>query len=151
MEKMNFKIATPERVVFKEDVDSVTLPTRAGEITVLVNHTPMISVLKPGEIRIKNDNKETILAVSGGFIEVLSTKVVVLADTAERSEEIDVARAEAAIRRAEALRGERAADSREFAALTAQIEKELARVKVGRKVAHRVEMQSAERPQLEKE
>jgi F-type H+-transporting ATPase subunit epsilon len=139
MPKMNFKIATPERVVFKDDVDSVTLPTRDGEITVLANHTPLISVLKPGEIRIKNDDQESILAVSGGFIEVLSTKVVVLADTAERSEEIDVARAEAAIRRAEALRAERAADSREFAALTAQIEKELARVKVGRKTARRAE------------
>lgn len=151
MEKMNFKIATPERVVFKEDVDSVTLPTRSGEITILVNHTPLISVLKPGEIRIQNNGKETILAVSGGFIEVLSTKVVVLADTAERSEEIDVARAEAAIRRAEALCDERAADSREFAALTAQIEKELVRVKVGRKMAHRIEMQGAERPQLKRE
>lgn len=151
MEKMNFKITTPERVVFKEDIDSVTLPTRAGEITVLPNHVPLISVLQPGEIRIQNDGKETVLAISGGFVEVLSTKVVVLADTAERSEEIDVARAEAAIRKAQELRETRAADSREFAALSAQIEKELARVKVGRKMAHRVEMQGAQRSQLEKE
>lgn len=148
---MNFKIATPEKVVFKEDIDSVTLPTTSGEITVLPNHVPLISVLRPGEIRIQNDGKETVLAVSGGFVEVLSTKVVILADTAERSDEIDVARAETAIRRAEALRNERASDSREFAALTAQIEKELARVKVGRKMAHRVEMQGAQRSQLEKE
>lgn len=142
MNKINFKIATPERVVFKEDVDSVTLPTRDGEITVLVNHAPLISVLKPGEIRIRKNDQEIILAVSGGFIEVLSTKVVVLADTAERSEEIDVTRAEAAIRRAEALRSERAVDSREFAALSAQIEKELARVKVGRKTAQRLDQRS---------
>lgn len=151
MEKMNFKIATPERVVYKDDVDSVTLPTREGEITVLINHAPLISVLKPGEIRVKKDDKEIVLAVSGGFIEVLSTKVVVLADTAERSEEIDIERAEAAIHRAEKLREERAVDSREFAALTAQIEKELARIKVGRKTARRVEMQNATRTKLNKE
>lgn len=139
MNKINFKIATPERVVFKDEIDEVTLPTREGEITVLPNHVPLISVLKPGMIRVKHNNKETVMAVSGGFIEVLTTKVVVLADTAERSEEIDVARAEAAIQKAQELREKRSVDSREFATLTAQIEKELARIRVGRKTSRRVE------------
>ncbi|MEK7511991.1 MAG: ATP synthase F1 subunit epsilon, partial [Patescibacteria group bacterium] len=113
--KINFKIATPERVVFKDEVDSITLPTQSGEITILPNHLPLISVLKPGDIVIKKGNDAFDIAVSGGFIEVLSTKVVVLADTAERSEEIDVARAEAAVKRAQTLREEKLTDSREFA------------------------------------
>lgn len=141
MGKINFKIATPERVVYKDEVDSVTLPTKIGEITVLPNHIPLISILAPGEIIIKNNGEETLIAVSGGFVEVLSTKVVVLADSAEKSEEIDIARAEAAIERAKAMRETRATDIREFATLSAQIEKELVRVKVGRKHLSRIETQ----------
>lgn len=145
--KINFKIATPERVVFKDEVDSITLPTHSGEITILPNHLPLISVLKPGDIIIKKGNDTFDIAVSGGFIEVLSTKVVVLADTAERSEEIDVARAEAAIKRAQTLREEKLTDSREFARVAALIEKELVRVKVGRKYRQRVERQGVNRNQ----
>ncbi len=137
--KINFKIATPERVVFKDEVDSITLPTLRGEITVLVNHIPLIAVLVSGEIKITKGEETFSLAVSGGFIEVLSEKVVVLADTAERSEEIDLERAEAAIKKAEELKHQRSVDSREFAMISAKIEKELARLRVGRKKQRRVE------------
>jgi F-type H+-transporting ATPase subunit epsilon len=143
--KINFKIATPERVVYKDEVDAITLPTQSGEITILPNHLPLISVLKPGEIVIKKGNEILAIAVSGGFIEVLSMKVVVLADTAERSEEIDVARAEAAVKRAQTLREEKLTDSREFAKVAALIEKEMARVKVGRKFRQRIDRQSVNR------
>ena len=140
MNKINLKITTPERVVYKdEEVDSITLPTSQGEITVLPGHIPLISVLQPGEIVVRNSKEEIVMAVSGGFLEVLSTKVVILADTAERSEEIDIKRAEEAIKRAEELKNTRAVDVREFASLTVQIEKELARVKVGRKYRERIE------------
>ena len=145
MIKINFKIATPERVVYKDEVDAITLPTQSGEITILPNHLPLISVLKPGEIVIKKGNEMLAIAVSGGFIEVLSTKVVVLADTAERSEEIDVARAEAAVKRARTLREEKLTDSREFAKVSALIEKEMTRVKVGRKFRQRIDRQSVNR------
>lgn len=137
--KINFKIATPERVVFKDEVDSITLPTTMGEITILPNHIPLISVLKTGEITVKKGNEEYSMAVAGGFVEVLSEKVVVLADRAERSEEIDVARAEAAMERARKLREEKNVDTIEFAALSAQIEKEMARLRVGRKQQKRVD------------
>lgn len=143
MEKINFKIATPERVVFKDEVDSVTLPTRLGEITILPKHIPLIAIITPGEIVVRKDGVESSMAVSGGFIEVLSTKVVALADSAERSEEIDVARAEAAVKRAGALHAQKATDAVEFAKISALIEKELARVKVGRKHIQRVEHQGA--------
>ena len=137
--RINFKIATPERVVFKDEVDSITLPTAMGEITILPNHIPLISVLKAGEITVKKGEEEIAMAVAGGFVEVLSEKVVVLADRAERSEEIDVARAEAAMERARKLRDEKNTDTVEFAALSAQIEKEMARLRVGRKQQKRVE------------
>lgn len=137
-QKINFKIATPERVVFKNDVDQITLPTKQGEITILPNHIPLIAVLKPGEIVIKNDNEEVSLAVSGGFIEVLSDKVVVLADTAERAEELDIERAEAARKRAEEALKQKKFDAKEFASLTAMMEKELARLKVAKKYRKRL-------------
>lgn len=137
--KINFKIATPEKVVYKDDVDSVTVPTEMGEITILPNHIPLISILKAGEIIIRQKEEETTVSVAGGFLEVLSTKVVVLADRAERSEEIDLERAKVAMKRATELREQKAVDSREFAALTAQIEKELSRIKVGRKHLRRIE------------
>jgi len=137
--KIHFKIATPERVVFKDEVDSITLPTTTGEITVLPNHIPLVSVLAPGAIMVRKGDEVFHMAVSGGFIEVLSEKVVVLADTAERSEEIDLARAEEAVKRAEALKETRAVDEREFAALTAQISKEMARIHVARKHLARIE------------
>jgi len=137
--KINFKIATPERVVFRDEVDSITLPTTMGEITILPNHIPLISVLKTGEITVRKGEEEFAMAVAGGFVEVLSEKVVVLADRAERSEEIDMARAEAAIERARKLREEKNVDTVEFAALSAQIEKEMARLRVGRKQSKRVD------------
>ena len=138
MDKINFKIATPEKVVFKEMVDQITLPTMQGEITVLPNHIPLIAILKPGEIRVVRDKQETSMAVSGGFIEVLADKVVVLADTAERAEELDIAKAEAAKKRAEDALKEKRYDAKEFATISAMLEKELARLHVAKK--HRSRM-----------
>ncbi len=138
MVKINFKIATPERVVYKDEVDQITLPTMQGEITVLPNHIPLIAVLQPGEIKVKKNNEETLLAVSGGFIEVLADKVVVLADTAERAEELDLAKAEAARQRAEEALKTKRYDAKEFAGLSAAIEKELARIRVAGK--HRMRL-----------
>jgi F-type H+-transporting ATPase subunit epsilon len=143
MSKINFKIATPERVVYKDEVDQITVPTMSGEITILPNHIPLISVLNSGEIIVKKGEELISMAVSGGFIEVLSEKVVVLADTAEKSDEIDLKRAEEAIARAEELKSKRDVDTREFAGLTASIQKELARVRVGRKHVERVEKRGA--------
>lgn len=133
MEKINLKIATPEKVVYKDFVDQITLPTTTGEITVLPNHIPLISVLKPGEIRILKDNEEIPLAVSGGFIEIQAEKVVILADTAEKALDIDIERAEAARQRAQEVMKEKKLDAQDYAGMAAQIEKEMARLKVGKK------------------
>ncbi|MDD5290894.1 MAG: ATP synthase F1 subunit epsilon [Patescibacteria group bacterium] len=128
---IKFEVVTPERVVLKEFIHQVTVPTRAGEITVLPNHEPLISVLKPGVIELKKENGDMeIMSVSGGFIEVLKNKVVILADTAERAEELDLRRAEEARERAAKIKDEtRHEDAESFAAITAQLDKELARTK----------------------
>jgi len=104
----------------------------------LPNHIPLVSQLSPGEIVIKNNGKEEgLMAVSGGFVEVLPDQVVILADTAERAEDIDEARAEEARQKAEKLLKTKLIDVEQFAMFTAQIEKEMARLKVARKYRKR--------------
>lgn len=133
--RIKFEIATPERVVLKEEILQVTVPTQEGEITVLPKHSPLVSVLKPGVLELKKlDGEIEIISVSGGFVEVLLNKVIILADTAERAEEIDIERAEEARKRAEeSLKDMRSVDASQFAQLAAQIEKELARVRSAKK------------------
>ncbi len=131
--KIKFEITTPERVVFSDEVHEIILPTLNGEIGILPHHIPLVSVLVPGEIRIKKGSEIIYMAVSGGFIQVRPDKVVVLADTAEREEEIDERRAEEARQKAKKLLEDKRTDSVEFAAISAKIEKELARLKVARR------------------
>src|SRR3990172_8216110 len=101
MAKLNLDIVTAERVVFSQEVDSVVAPGIEGELGILPHHAPLLTALKTGELRIKSNGDVTHMAIGGGFLEVMPDKVVVLADTAERAEEIDVARAAEAKRRAE--------------------------------------------------
>jgi F-type H+-transporting ATPase subunit epsilon len=128
---IKFEIVTPERVVLKEEITQITLPTKVGEITVLPDHIPLVSSLVPGVIHVKKRNGEDeIMSISGGFLEILKDKVVILADTAERAEELDFSRAEEAHRRASELK-EKARQGEEinFAEVNAAIERELARTK----------------------
>ncbi|KKS66819.1 MAG: ATP synthase epsilon chain [Parcubacteria group bacterium GW2011_GWC2_42_6] len=133
---IKFEIITPEREVLKDEIDQITVPTKDGEITILPGHIPLVAALKPGEIRAKKNGEEILMAVSGGFIEVLKNKVVILADTAERAEEIDVLRAEEARKRAAELKDKKVFDRTEFATLQGKMEKELARLKVARRHRH---------------
>ena len=128
---IKFEIVTPERVVLKEDVVQVSVPTKTGEITVLPNHIPLISSLQAGVIYIKKiGGQEDVMSVSGGFIEVLKNKVVILADTAERAEELDESRIDEARQRAEeSLKDMREFDRDQFANINAQLTRELARSK----------------------
>jgi F-type H+-transporting ATPase subunit epsilon len=131
--KIPLTITSPEKIVFQDEVDSISVPTTMGEITVLPQHIPLISLLTAGEIIIRLGHEEISMAISGGFLEVRGEGVTVLADTAERSEEIDEARAEEAKKRAQSLLSEKRIDAVEFATLSAKLEKELARLKVVRK------------------
>ena len=131
MEKnFQFELVTPERVVFREQLISLTVPTVNGEITVLPSHVPLVSVLKPGVMMaIQADGEQRVIAVSGGFVEVLEFKVVVLADTAEMASELDEERIKLAQAKAEALKQSAAnRDDVNFADISALLEKELARL-----------------------
>ncbi len=87
---LKLEIVTPERKVFDETVDTVTVPTATGEVGILPNHAPLISSLKPGILSYTNQGATERMVISGGFIEVNSNKVSILADVAETSGEIDV-------------------------------------------------------------
>jgi len=128
---IKFEIVTPERVVLKREVFQITVPTTTGEITVLPDHIPLVSILQPGVIEIVlADKVREIISVSGGFIEVMKDKVVILADTAERAEELDEERIKAAHQRAEDLKkNAKAVDDVQFADVSAHLEKELARLR----------------------
>ncbi len=131
--KITFEIITPEREVLKTEISQLTVPTAEGQITILPHHIPLVATLLPGEIIAKQNGEEILMAISGGFLEVLKNKVVILADTAERAEEIDEKRAEEARKKAQELKDKRRFDRVEFATLQAKIEKELARLRVARR------------------
>ena len=96
MASIKLDIVTAERVVFSDDVEIIMAPGIDGELGILPSHTPLMTMLVPGELRVKRSGEEFSLAVSGGFLEIRPDRVIVLADTAERAEEIDAARAEEA-------------------------------------------------------
>jgi F-type H+-transporting ATPase subunit epsilon len=100
-------VVTAEREVFSDEVDEVIAPGVEGQLGILPHHAPLMTMLLPGELLIKKGGEEFYLAISGGFIEARPDRIIVLADAAERVEEIDVARAEEAKSRAEARLAER--------------------------------------------
>lgn len=111
MAKLTVEIVTGERIVFTEtDVDMVIAPGSDGTLGILPKHAPLITTLANGELRVKKGTAEQSLVVFGGFMEVTPDKVIILADTAERADEIDVSRAEAARQRAEESISQRSAD-----------------------------------------
>jgi F-type H+-transporting ATPase subunit epsilon len=93
-------IVTAERIVFSDDVDIIIAPGIEGEMGILPHHSPIMTALNPGELVARKSGEEYSLAISGGFLEVRPDRVIVLADSAERAEEIDIARAEEAKTRA---------------------------------------------------
>ena len=95
------EIVTPGKKVFSEDVNFLVAPGAEGELGILPEHAPLITSLNTGLLRVEQEGKKFMVVVTGGFMEVRGSKVTILADTAERAEAIDVARAEAARRRAE--------------------------------------------------
>jgi F-type H+-transporting ATPase subunit epsilon len=101
MPGIKIDIVTAERVVYSADVDEVVAPGVEGQLGILPHHAPLMTILQAGELIVKKGGEEEILAISGGFLEVRPDHVIVLADQAERAEEIDAARAEEARKRAQ--------------------------------------------------
>jgi F-type H+-transporting ATPase subunit epsilon len=131
---VHVELTTPERKLFAEDADSVTLPAAEGEVTILPGHAPMLASLRAGLAVLRKGAREDWFAVAGGFVEVKDGKVLVLADSADRAEELDLAKVEEArARAAEVLASRRAGDDVAEAAAMAALERELARIHVARR------------------
>ena len=132
MATFRLEVVTAERMVFADDVSGVVAWGVEGQLGILPHHAPLMTMLQPGDLVIKRDDQEEYLALSGGFLEVRPDKVIILADTCERAEEIDIARAEAAKCRAEETLKERPPEI-DTAAAEAALRRSLARLKVAEK------------------
>ena len=128
------EIVSQDRPVFEGDVDIVVAPGVDGEMGILPHHAPLLTALRPGVMRVRRQGQEEVFAISGGFMEVRPDIVTVLADAAERADEIDVARAEEARRRAEeSLRSGVPPNSEAFLAAEAALRRSNLRLRVARR------------------
>jgi len=121
---------TPERVIYSDEVNVVIAPGVEGQLGILPHHAPLITMLQAGELRVRKGEEETCIAVFGGFLEVRPDRVMVLADAAERTEEIDAARAEEAKRRAEQALANRKVSQADKARAEAALRRSLVELKV---------------------
>lgn len=101
MAEINLEIITPEKIIYKDSVDSITVPGTKGMFQVLKDHAPLMSTIEIGVITFKKNDESKYLTTAGGTIEVLNNNVLILADSAEVIEYIDIDRAERAKSRAE--------------------------------------------------
>jgi F-type H+-transporting ATPase subunit epsilon len=97
---MRLEIVTAEELIYSDEVDMVVAPGASGELGILPHHASLMTMIDPGELRIKKGEEELSLAISGGFLEVHKDKMIILADTAERAEDIDMAKASEAKKQA---------------------------------------------------
>lgn len=130
---LRLEIVTPEARAYSDDVEMVVLPAVEGEMGVYPMHIPLITQLKPGELLVTKDGKQTALAVGEGFVEVTGDKVSVLVDMAIEASEIDEAAAEAAIQRAQARLKDEELGGGESALVQAAIAKSMAQLHVKRR------------------
>jgi F-type H+-transporting ATPase subunit epsilon len=133
MKNIELKIVTPEKVIYDSPVESVSFPTMDGEITILPNHVPLISALKPGELKIRKDGKEEFFHVTKGVAEVDGKTITLLTDAAERAEDIDEKRAEEARNKAKELMSSTRTDDEGYAEAVAQMERALSRMRIAKK------------------
>ncbi|HZL98241.1 MAG TPA: F0F1 ATP synthase subunit epsilon, partial [Terriglobales bacterium] len=122
---IRLELVTPERLVLSEEVDEVVLPGYEGEFGVLPGHTQFLAILNIGMMRYRQGGAMVKIALGGGFAEVNHDRVVVMADTAERTEEIDVERAQRARDRAEARLKEMSLDDETYAKVYAELQRAL--------------------------
>jgi F-type H+-transporting ATPase subunit epsilon len=134
MSSIRCEIVTQERVVYDDMVQMVVAPGSDGELGILPHHVPLLTALMAGDLRVKVDGEEVHFAISGGFMEVQPEKVTVLASTAERADEIDIARAEAARARAERfLKEGPPVDEDQYRSIEAALRRSKVRLDVARK------------------
>ena len=135
MATLRLDIVTPEQTAYSEDVEMVTLPGTEGEFGVYPNHVPLMTTLRPGELRVTKNGRSEYLAVGEGFVEVRADGVSVLTDMAIHPEKIDEAAAEQAVERARAAMKEDLG-AEECATIQASLQKALAQLHVKRRRHH---------------
>jgi F-type H+-transporting ATPase subunit epsilon len=143
MATLHLEIVTQERRLYSGDVDMVVAPGSEGEMGILPHHVSLLTTLKEGVLRVKHDGVEELFSIGGGFLEVQPDHVIVLADAAERADEIDIARAEQARERAEKLLKDRPAGANIEEALAA-----LRRAQIRVTVAQRQGVRRREQPEI---
>ena len=129
---LKLEIVTPEEKIYSEDVEMVTLPGSEGELGVYPNHVPVLTALKPGELRIVKGGKQTAMAIGEGFVEIKADGISILTDMAMQSEKIDLEAAEAAVARAQAAMKEDTSPE-QLAAIQTSLSKALAQLHVKRR------------------
>ncbi len=128
------EVITAERIVFQGDVDMVVAPGIQGQLGILPHHVPLMTALTYGELILRRSGQEDeFIAIGGGFMEVGPNHVTILADSAERAEEIDLAQAEAARQRAEATMAQKRREDQEFARAEAALRRSIVQLKVARR------------------
>jgi F-type H+-transporting ATPase subunit epsilon len=133
MATLKLEIVTPDARIVSQDVDVVYVPGVEGELGILPRHIPLMTMIKPGEVRVTAQGQDTYLAVGEGFVEVTGSSVTVLTDMAIPDAAIDESAAEAAVQRAqEALKAEHLG-AEEVASVQAALQKSLAQLKVKRR------------------
>ena len=127
---LHLEIVTPERLAYEDDVDMVLVPGIDGELGILPHHTPLVSLLGVGELKIRKGGSEESFAIAGGFLQVRPDKVVVMAETADLASEIDLEKAQQA--RAEAQRALDAGyvEGADLSAARAELQRALIRIRV---------------------
>ncbi len=126
------KIVTPEKEIFNEEVEMVTVETMEGEIGILPHHTNLMSQLKPGELKVKQNGKELFFAIGGGLLQMAENALTVTTDMAENEADIDEKVAEEAQKRAQDALEQTQTDE-EYAMTLVNLEKALAKLKVKRR------------------
>jgi F-type H+-transporting ATPase subunit epsilon len=129
MAKLHIDIITPERVVISQEADSVTLPASEGEITVLPEHIPLFTQIHAGVVLIREGKTENTLAIQGGFLEVANDRIKVLTNFAVRDSEVEMAKVEAAKKRAEQIIAEKKS-SEDLIMAQAELQRSLLQLKV---------------------
>jgi len=136
-EKLKLELVTPYRHVLSQEVDEVTAPGTLGEFGVLPGHTPLLTTLKIGELTYKQGSQLFHVAVNWGYVEVEDDVVTVLVETAELADQIDLARAQAALGRAQEALKKLTPEDKDFKVMECALERALIRVQVaGRKSSH---------------
>ena len=127
---LHLEIVTPERLAYSDEVDMVLVPGSEGELGILPHHTPLVSLLGVGELKIRKGGSEEVFAIAGGFLQVRPDKVVVMAETAEIDSDIDLERAQKARADAEKALEGGFVEGADLSAARAELQRALVRIRV---------------------